>query len=82
MGAVVGATVGDTPLDLDVNGPVLVPGYGAQGGTVDDIRRVFGDAARYVLPSTSRAVLAAGPDRQALHQAVLRAADDVANFDR
>ena len=82
VGAVVGATVGDTPLDLDVNGPVLVPGYGAQGGTVDDIRRVFGDAARYVLPSTSRAVLAAGPDRQALHQAVLRAADDVANLDR
>ena len=49
IGAVVGATV-DLPTDitaesLDVNGPLLVPGIGAQGGTVDDVRRVFGAAA-------------------------------------
>jgi orotidine-5'-phosphate decarboxylase len=87
VGAVVGATVAgpgasrpERPLRLDVNGPVLVPGYGAQGGTVEDIRTLFGSAARYALPSTSRGILSAGPDRQALHEAVLRAAEEVATL--
>ncbi|NUR09646.1 MAG: orotidine-5'-phosphate decarboxylase [Nocardioidaceae bacterium] len=79
IGAVVGATV-DLPADvtaenLDVHGPLLVPGIGAQGGTVDDVRRVFGSAAAHVLPSSSREVLAEGPDRAALHTAALRAID-------
>ena len=39
------------------------PGIGAQGGTLDDVRRVFGDAARNVLPTSSREMLAAGPTR-------------------
>jgi orotidine-5'-phosphate decarboxylase len=82
VGVVVGATVQEPAAELDVNGPILVPGYGAQGGTVEDIRRVFGSAGRYVLPSSSRAILAAGPDREALHQAALRAADEVAALDR
>ena len=82
VGVVVGATIDETVAELDVNGPILVPGYGAQGGTIEDIRRVFGSARRYVLPSSSRALLAAGPDRQALHQAALRAADDLATLDR
>ena len=33
---------------LDVNGPLLVPGLGAQGGTLDDVSRIFGGAARNV----------------------------------
>ena len=79
IGAVVGATV-ELPPDvtartLDVNGPLLVPGIGAQGGTVDDVRRVFGDAARNVLPASSRELLAAGPDKAALHEAALRSID-------
>ena len=66
VGAVVGATV-ELPADvgvtnLDVDGPLLVPGIGAQGGTLDDVRRVFGDAARNVLPTSSREILAAGPE--------------------
>ena len=80
VGVVVGATVEETTAELDVNGPILVPGYGAQGGTVEDIRRVFGAAARFVLPSSSRDILSAGPDPQALHQAALRAADEVATL--
>ena len=32
--------------DLDFNGPILAPGFGAQGGTVADLRRIFGAAAR------------------------------------
>ena len=66
FGAVVGATIGSTEEDLAINGPLLAPGLGAQGGTVDDIVRLFGSVADNVLPSTSRGVLAAGPDVQAL----------------
>ena len=64
--------------DLDFNGPVLAPGFGAQGGTVDDLKRIFGPAARNVLPSSSREVLAAGPDPAALRDAALRGNDAVA----
>jgi orotidine-5'-phosphate decarboxylase len=66
FGAVVGATIGSTKEDLAINGPLLAPGLGAQGGTVDDIVRLFGSVADQVLPSTSRGVLASGPDVQAL----------------
>ena len=56
----VGLKIGDH--DLDINGPLLAPGYGAQGGTLDDLRRVFGPVVRHVLPSTSRELLATGPE--------------------
>ena len=74
-GAVVGATIGETDEDLDINGPLLVPGIGAQGGTADDVRRIFGRAVRNVLPSSSREVLSAGPSPAALREAVDRAVD-------
>ncbi len=77
FGAVVGATIGSTEEDLDINGPFLVPGYGAQGGTVDDLRRIFGPAARWALPSSSREVLATGPDVTALRDAARRGNDSV-----
>jgi orotidine-5'-phosphate decarboxylase len=84
VGAVVGATV-DCPPDvtadrLDVHGPLLVPGIGAQGGTVDDVRRIFGPAARNVLPSSSREILGAGPDPAGLREAALRAAAGFADL--
>ncbi|NRQ50585.1 orotidine-5'-phosphate decarboxylase [Aeromicrobium stalagmiti] len=71
-GAVVGATIGDATEDLAINGPLLVPGFGAQGGTVDDVRRLFGGVIDNVIPSTSRGVLAAGPDVQALRDSAAR----------
>ncbi|MCW2825957.1 MAG: pyrF [Aeromicrobium sp.] len=71
-GAVVGATIGDAAEDLAINGPLLVPGFGAQGGTVGDIRRLFGDVIDNVIPSTSRGVLSAGPDVQALRDSAAR----------
>ncbi len=82
IGAVVGATI-EAPEDLGpehlaVGGPLLVPGVGAQGGTVADVRRIFGPACRHVLPASSREILSAGPDRARLHEAVLRAADSFA----
>jgi orotidine-5'-phosphate decarboxylase len=78
VGAVVGATVGLTGEDLDIDGPMLAPGFGAQGGTAEDLRRVFGGALRNVVPSTSRAVLRAGPEPVALRDAARRAVHDVA----
>lgn len=72
VGLVVGATVGDLPIDLaGLNGPVLVPGVGAQGGTPQDVRRLFGEAPG-VLPSVSREVLRAGPRVSALRDAARR----------
>jgi orotidine-5'-phosphate decarboxylase len=74
IGAVVGATIGDTGEDLAINGPLLAPGFGAQGGTVDDLRRVFGPALSDVLPATSRAILAEGPEPAGLRDAAARIA--------
>ena len=68
VGAVVGATVaGDAGHDLaKVNGPLLAPGLGAQGGRPEDLARVFGSALPLVLPAYSREVLQNGPDVDAL----------------
>ena len=76
FGAVVGATIAPPEESLDINGPLLVPGVGVQGGTVDSVRAVFGSAARHVIPSTSRDVLAAGPDGVALRVAAARVNDE------
>lgn len=80
FGAVVGATVGDTGESFDFNGPLLAPGVGAQGGTVDDVRRVFGPAARNVVPSSSREVLSAGPSVTGLREAAARTNDAFAGL--
>jgi orotidine-5'-phosphate decarboxylase len=81
VGVVVGATIGETDEDLDVNGPLLVPGVGAQGGTAADVRRIFGPAARNVLPSSSREILGAGPQPQALREAAARLIDSFADLE-
>jgi orotidine-5'-phosphate decarboxylase len=79
FGAVVGATIGESVADLSgTNGPFLVPGIGAQGGTTDDVRRIFGNRLSAVLPSVSREVLRAGPSVAALRAAAQRAIDDYA----
>ncbi len=73
FGVVVGATIGESVADLSgLNGPYLVPGIGAQGGTADDVRRIFGTELAAVLPSVSREVLRAGPDVAALRSAAER----------
>lgn len=72
FGAVIGATIGSTQEDLDINGPLLVPGFGAQGGGLDDVRRLFAGVLDRVVVSTSRDVLAAGPDVGALRASAVR----------
>ena len=81
FGAVVGATIGETAEHLDINGPLLVPGYGAQGGTIEDLRRIFGSAARSCLASSSRGVAAPGPDITAIRDAALRENDALSALD-
>jgi orotidine-5'-phosphate decarboxylase len=80
FGAVVGATIDAPGHDFDINGPLLAPGVGAQGGTADDVRRIFGASACNVLPSTSREVLRAGPSVSALRDATRRTQDDFASL--
>jgi len=72
VGVVVGATR-EHGLDLSaLNGPVLAPGLGAQGATPQDIGTIFsGVDDRWLLPSASRSLLAAGPSVAALSDAVL-----------
>ncbi|WP_236245516.1 orotidine-5'-phosphate decarboxylase [Streptomyces sp. CC210A] len=78
FGAVVGATLGDlSSFELDVNGPLLAPGIGAQGATPADLPTVFGAAVRNVVPNVSRAVLGRGPDPASLRDAAERYADEV-----
>lgn len=63
IGVVFGATCETSGYDLrGFGGPILAPGLGAQGATVDDIARRFAGYADRVLPAVSRAVLSAGPD--------------------
>jgi orotidine-5'-phosphate decarboxylase len=69
VGVVVGATIGRTGEDLAVNGPILVPGLGAQGGGADDLRRIFAGVSGHVVPAVSREILRAGPSISGLRAA-------------
>lgn len=78
FGAVVGATLGDlSSYDLDINGPLLAPGVGAQGASPADLPGVFGAALRNVVPNISRGVLRHGPELVALRDASDRFADEI-----
>jgi orotidine-5'-phosphate decarboxylase len=68
-----GIVVGVTGL----GGAVLAPGLGAQGGSVADLRRLFGRGTA-VVPTVSRDVLAAGPDPDGLRTAAERWAAELA----
>ena len=78
VAAVVGSTISDyyetaTRLDKTL---LLSPGIGAQGATIEDLRRRAKDCSRRVIPAISRSILTAGPKIDALKQAVARAAGD------
>jgi orotidine-5'-phosphate decarboxylase len=81
VGLVVGATTGAAARHLGIDlgavrGPLLAPGVGAQGAGPTELRAVFGNARGTVLASSSRGVLAAGPDRASLLAAARSAADE------
>jgi len=85
VGLVVGATVGSAVQELGIdlaaaNAPLLAPGVGAQGGTPEDLRRVFGDALPNVLAASSRDVLSAGPSVAALRDRAIRTSHELATL--
>jgi orotidine-5'-phosphate decarboxylase len=69
IGVVVGATLSEPMPNVDVGGPILAPGIGAQGAAVGDLPAIFGDAVSHVYPVSARGVLAAGPEVKALRTA-------------
>ncbi|AKU16720.1 orotidine-5'-phosphate decarboxylase [Luteipulveratus mongoliensis] len=89
FGLVVGATTGKDLADLGLTAaltesraPLLAPGVGAQGATIEDVRRGFGEAERQVLPATSRDVLSAGPDPAALRARCQSVVEEAAALQR
>ncbi len=71
IGLVVGGTHDSLGCDLsDFNGSILVPGIGVQGGRMEDLPALFGDAVDSVLAVVGRGVLSAGPDASALRAKV------------
>jgi orotidine-5'-phosphate decarboxylase len=70
--------VGAHGLDLgSLNGPILAPGFGAQGATVADLRALFGPEIAGVLPASARDILRHGPDSRSISMAALRIRDEV-----
>lgn len=83
IGVVVGATITPGELDLSkLNGPVLAPGFGAQGATPADLRALFGPGLPGVLPASSRDVLRHGPAPEALRAAVRRTRDSLGPLEK
>lgn len=78
VGAVVAANLAELHEDLAVNGPLLAPGLGEQGGTPDDVRRIFAEVTDFVLPSSARGLLQHGPDVRALREAAARTNEELA----
>ena len=72
VGAVVGLTA-DGASDVAARLPrslLLAPGLGAQGGTFEQAAERFAVARQRVLPSSSRGLLAHGPELPALQRAI------------
>jgi orotidine-5'-phosphate decarboxylase len=79
FGAVIGATRDAPEFDLaHLGGPFLVPGVGAQGGSVENVARLFVRCpANTVLVNVGRSILNVGPERAALRDAARRWRDDL-----
>jgi len=88
LGAVVGATKPEDAADLRERMPeqvFLVPGFGAQGGTADDVKACFKPDGTGALITSSRGVIYAGsgsdqPWTQAVANAAQQLRDDVASI--
>ena len=71
----IGATQGQEAAGLAdrlPNALLLVPGVGAQGATIADVRRDFAQHFSRVIPSISRGIARAGPSADNLRRAVER----------
>lgn len=77
LGVVVGATLEAPPALDQLNGPVLLPGVGAQGATPADVRQLTAAAPELGFANVSRAILSQGPSVSDLRKAVV---DTAAEF--
>ena len=80
VGLVIGANLDPSiKLELDrFGGSILAPGFGAQGGTPEHLRAIFGDAYERAIPSSSRGILRAGPEVASIRTAVDEAQQSLA----
>ncbi|MBB3039920.1 orotidine-5'-phosphate decarboxylase [Hoyosella altamirensis] len=78
VGVVVGATLSEIPDLKYLNGPVLLPGVGAQGGTPGSVAKLMGEYGHLAVPAVSRDILKAGPDVARLRTATVQAAESFA----
>jgi orotidine-5'-phosphate decarboxylase len=66
VGVVIGATVNIADYAIPVGRlsrtPVLAPGFGEQGATVESVRDLYGPVSANVIVTVSRSALRAGPD--------------------
>lgn len=76
IGVVVGATLENPPELSQLNGPVLLPGVGAQGASAADVARITQVRPELGFANVSRAVLAAGPQVADLRAAVKETASE------
>ncbi len=81
VGIVVGATVEDAEVASagrlpGFSGPILAPGFGAQGASEGDVRARFGAAASRLVINSSRGLLAAGPNPDALARSLAQANEE------
>jgi orotidine-5'-phosphate decarboxylase len=83
-GVVVGATADLASVGVDpavlATVPILAPGFGAQGAALAGAPATFGVALGAVIPSVSRAILAAGPE--GIASAIDATAREVASWPR
>lgn len=75
VGVVVGATVDNPPRLDSLNGPVLLPGVGAQGAGPAQVRAIVSECPQLGFANVSRAVLQRGPQVDDLRKAVIDTAD-------
>ncbi|MET0976599.1 MAG: orotidine-5'-phosphate decarboxylase [Leifsonia sp.] len=81
-GVVIGATLELEAFGIDIGAeqpsaalPVLAPGFGHQGATVSDLRRIYGLLTPGVIVSESRTILEAGPE--GIADAIARRSEEV-----
>lgn len=79
IGVVIGATRDAPEFDLaHLGGPILVPGVGVQGGSPEQVARLFARCpSNTVLVNVARSILNVGPERAALRDAARRWRDDL-----
>ncbi|WP_067545326.1 orotidine-5'-phosphate decarboxylase [Nocardia crassostreae] len=83
VGVVIGATLTEAPDLSALNGPILMPGVGAQGGGADSIRKLVpASDLGAVVPNVSREVLKSGPSVAALQERVAELTDEFAFLQR